>query len=95
MGFHAEEQKKAQCPLYKSMVRSEQSNIFGICCCEFQMKEDKHASSFILRFEDMEKALSAKRIYCDNVLTYPMCKLYRTRQSFSEEVEETSDLQDR
>lgn len=90
MSFHAEERRKAKCPLYKSVVKSEQSGIYGICCCEIFPENDKRGSSFILRFKDMESALNRKRIFCDSVLAYPMCKLYSTWQSFPEEMKETS-----
>lgn len=86
MGFHAEERRKARCPLFIHMVKSDQADIFGINCCEFYEGPDDRGSSWILRFEDMAKTLNWKRVYCDNALAYPMCKLYRAWQEFPEEI---------
>ena len=77
MGFHANERQKARCPLYVSVVRSEQSGIYGIHCCQFAEGPDDRGSSLILRFDDMESLLDAKSIYCDDITGYPMCQLYR------------------
>ena len=88
MSFHAEGRRKAKCPLYLSMARSEQSGIYGICCCKIFPENDSKGSSWILRFANMEKVLNWKRIYCDSTLAYPLRKLYRAWQSFPEEVKE-------
>ena len=90
MSFYAEEKRKARCPLFLRVVRCDDPPVYGVNCCEFYSENDKRGSSFILRFEDMESALNRKRIFCDNALAYPMCKLYRVRQSFPEEMKETS-----
>ena len=77
MSFHSYQKSKAKCPMFVSMVKSDQSGIYGIHCGEIFPENSDDRLSFILRFDDMESVLDAKAVFCDDVAGYPLCKLYR------------------
>lgn len=74
MSFHQNQNRKAVCPLYESMVRSSNNKIAGIQCRFLDPGSD---ASVIVRLHGFNELMRHKRQFCDRIDGYRSCQCYR------------------
>lgn len=74
MSFHQNQNRKARCPLYESMVRSANNKIAGVQCNCLGFGSD---SSVIVRMHGFNDLMRHKRQYCDSIEGFQKCPYYR------------------
>lgn len=74
MSFHQNQNRKAVCPLYESMVRSSNNKIAGIQCHCLDPGSD---ASMIVRLHGFNELMRHKRQFCDRIDGYRNCQCYR------------------
>lgn len=74
MSFHQNQNRKARCPLYESIVRSSNNKIAGIQCACMGPGPD---ASVIVKRRGFNDLMKFKRQFCDSVEGYRHCQFYQ------------------
>ena len=74
MGFYANQNLKARCPLYDCIVRSDNNKIAGIQC---NCMDPGTGSSVIIRRHGFNDLMRYKRQHCDSIDGCRQCKCYK------------------
>lgn len=74
MSFHQNQNRKARCPLYESVVKTSNNKIAGIQCRCLDPGSD---ASVIVRLHGFNELMRHKRQFCDRIDGYRNCQCYR------------------
>lgn len=74
VGFYANQNLKARCPLYERIVRSDNNKIAGILC---NCMDPGPGSSMMVKRRGFNDLMRFKRQNCDSIDGYRQCGCYK------------------
>lgn len=82
MGFSSYQNGRAKCPLYMHIVRSDQSEIYGVQCRDVVNRPG--VSGIVLKHQSLEALLAFKRLYCDDSHAHEACPYFKAWQRMNQ-----------
>ena len=78
MSFHQNQNRKAKCPLYDSVVKTSNNKVTGIVCL---CMDTGNGETIIVKRHGFNDLMRFKRQHCDSMEGYKDCYFYRRHQN--------------